>query len=98
MKKTILLAALLVGLTSSAHAAFTFTESAGSSLGSTPFKTSTNVTLIADSTTTTYDVASKHLQGTIIYLSDESAATISEYSTAETNKGKTLTSSAGAAS
>ena len=87
MKKTILLAALFVSMTSTAFALQTFDFDTGSDIGSTPFKTSTKVTLIADSTTTSYSVAAKHEQGTTCYFSSNTAATIDESVDNPLNKG-----------
>lgn len=68
MKKTILIAALLVGMTSSAFAATTFSNAPGGTLSGTTingvvFNPSSNVTLIAESDLAHYTAISGHLNG-----------------------------------
>ena len=88
MKKTILLALLMLGMTATAFAAAVEITSTGTSIGSTSFKPSQGVTLFATSTITSYTVASKHIAGDVIYKGDNVSATIS---TSAGTKGTALT-------
>lgn len=77
MKKTILSAILLLGITTSAFAA-QVGDGSGDTIGATLFKTSTNVALFAASTDTAYTCASKHKSGDTVYTSTGDSATITE--------------------
>lgn len=95
MKKTILIAALLVGMATTSFAAQVSATSAGSTLGTTVFKTSQGVRLFATATITAYTAASKHDAGDTIYKTSSDSATIDEVQNPN-YKGDAITSEVGA--
>lgn len=96
MKKTILLAVLLVGMTSPAFAVFEFTSTTGSTLGSTVFMTSTNVKLFAVADAASYTCASKHTAGDTVFKATHDSAVIDDSTKDDSYKGVDITDQTGA--
>lgn len=94
MKKTVLIAILLVGMATSSFAG-QVGGGTGTALGSTQFKTSSGVLLFATASNTAYTVASKHTSGDTLYTANNVDANIVEDQKAG-YKGDAITSETGA--